>query len=372
MSADAELEAAEQRLGRAWLGLEGIADGFEERIHPDDEMFLTARAARAGRARVQYYRDGQEVVRSLRHMLACAGRTLGDASRVLEMACGFGRVTRHLVQEVAPERITAAEILEPAIGFMSETFGVDARLSATDPIDFDAGSDFDLIFVSSLFSHLPRERFVEWLRTLYGALSPTGLLVFSTHGARVIPSISKSSDGFTFVPRSESRGLDTAEYGSTFVRPDVVRALADEAGVTNLVGVDRELWKLQDVFVGSRASLAALESWDNSPYVHGLVDRLLFSDDGRFHIDGWAAESGAGARLQDVRLVVNGQDLAGVELGAAREDVADAWGRPEWIHSGWSLQGKLPPIDPGRHVLGVRARSDAGTTDVFDVLDLDV
>ena len=76
---------------------------------------------------------------------------------------------------------------------------------------------FDLIYVGSLYSHLPRERFEAYLRRMFDALAPQGLLIFTTHGDAVEPGIPKEPGGFTFVPSSESERLDTQEYGSSFV-----------------------------------------------------------------------------------------------------------------------------------------------------------
>ena len=36
-----------RRIGRAWLEISGLHQGFEERVHEADEMFLTAKRAEA-------------------------------------------------------------------------------------------------------------------------------------------------------------------------------------------------------------------------------------------------------------------------------------------------------------------------------------
>jgi SAM-dependent methyltransferase len=359
-----------RRVGRAFLEIEGLADGFIETIHPADEMFLTARLAEAvqpGRSRLQYYRDGREVVRSLHNLLETAGRTLGGCGRVLEMACGYGRVTRHLVRELPPECITAAEILEPAVGFVGETLGVDARLSCTDPSAFHVGSGFDLILVSSLFSHLPRSRFGEWLEVLYEALDPQGLLVFSTHGQGVIPEISKDPGGFTFVPQSESLGLEATEYGSTFVSPEVVAEIAQEHGLAHLTSLERELWMLQDLYVASPSPMRGMEAWRNASFVQGVVDRVLVRD-GEFHIDGWAADTRRDMPMRCVRLLIDGAEVATVAVDKPRADVARGKGREDWLYSGWALHGRMPELPHGAHLLAAQGVSASGATGVIDIL----
>jgi SAM-dependent methyltransferase len=359
-----------RRIGRAFLEIEGLAEGLEESIHPDDEMFHTARLAEAahpGRSRLQYYRDGQEVVHALKNMLDAAGRPLAGCDRLLEMACGYGRVTRHLVRELPAANITSVEILEPAVEFVGQTMGVDARTSCTDPSRLNIGSDFDVILVSSLFSHLPRARFGEWLQSLYGLLSPRGVLVFSAHGPEAVPEIAKDPSGFTFVPQSESLNLDSAEYGSAFVTPDMVREIAREEGLAHIAFVERDLWMLQDLYVVSRVALPGLSAWQNVSFVQGVIDRVQIQE-GEFAIDGWAADSRRGVPMQSVRLLVDGQEVASVEVKAPRADVARLKGRPDWAHSGWSLHGRLPELASGEHLLAAEGVSTTGATGVLDIL----
>jgi len=358
-----------RRIGRAFLEIEGLTRGFEEAIHPADEMFHTACLAEAvhpGRSRLQYYRDGQEVVHSLKNLLGAAGTSLGHCDRLLEMACGYGRVTRHLARELAPECITAVEILEPAVDFVGQTLGADARLSCTDPSKLDVGSDFDIILVSSLFSHLPRSRFGEWLQALAERLSPRGVLVFSTHGPDVVPEVVKDPSGFTFVPQSESLNLDGAEYGSAFVDSDVVREIAFERGLVHIASVERDLWMLQDLYVVSRSAIPGLSSWQNVSFVQGVMDRVLIRGD-EFSIDGWAADSRRGVSMESVQLLVDGSEVARVAVNAPRSDVADLKGRPDWAQSGWSLHGRLPELAPGEHLLAARGVSTTGATGVLDL-----
>lgn len=370
----AEESELSRLVGREWLELTGIADGFEERIHEADEMFLTARRAEqanVGRSRLQYYRDGHEVVASLNNLLDATGRSFRSCGRILEMACGFGRVTRHLVREIPPECITAVEIIEPAVDFVADTFGVDARRSCTDPVDFDLGEEFDLIVVSSLFSHLPRARFGEWLEALYAALTPRGMLVFSTHGAGVLPEVPKDPSGFTFIPQSESLGLDGEEYGSTFVDQGVVDVIAREHGVAHLVSLERELWMLQDVHVASKQPVRGIERWRHVSFVQGVVDRMIVRD-GAFHVDGWAADTRPEVPMSGVKLLLDGREVALIPVGNPRIDVARVKGRPDWLQSGWALEGRVPEVEPGRHLLAAQGISATGASGVLDIVAVDL
>ena len=275
------------------------------------------------------------------------------------------------MRELPADCITAVEILEPAVGFVGETLGVDARASCTDPAAFDVGSGFDLILVSSLFSHLPRQRFGQWLETLYSALSPRGLLVFSTHGPGVVPEIPKDPSGFTFVPQSESLGLEAAEYGSTFVSQDMVTQIAREHGIAHLSFAERDLWMIQDLHVASRAPVRGFDAWRNVSFVQGVVDRIVI-EDGEFHIDGWAADTRHDMPMRCVRLLVDGREVASIPVDQPRVDVARFKKRTDWLYSGWSLHGQMPELPPGEHLLAAKGVSATGATGVLDIMPVTV
>ena len=90
-------------------------------------------------------------------------------------------MTRFLVREVPPERIWVADVYAGGVRFQEERFGVHGIVSTIRPEDFACAERFDAILVTSLFTHLPDERFVAWLRVLLGLLAPGGMLAFSAH-----------------------------------------------------------------------------------------------------------------------------------------------------------------------------------------------
>ncbi len=363
------------RLGRAYLEAEGLASTFVETIHPEDEMHSTLEATvGAGKsARVEYWKSGREVILALENILSHCGKGWGDLNHVLEFACGYGRVTRHLIQVVDPKVVEGSEILGDAVKFVRETFGVRAFESSTDPDQLELPPHFDLIFASSLFSHLPRHRFEQWLTKLSHALAPGGILVFSTHGSTVRSEVPKDSTGFTFIRQSESANLSTDEYGSTFVTPEVVEEIARDCQVARIAGVERELWSLQDLYVASRDPALRLDDWRNMSFVRGSIDRFDTSPEGQFRISGWAADAAAGEKVCEVTLLVDGSREVPAILGQERQDVANAHSRSEWSHSGWYLEGILPPeIAAGDYVIAAFGHSSSGRRMCFDVRAIEV
>jgi SAM-dependent methyltransferase len=225
-------------------------------IHPEDEMhlFLARHPSTRDTAEPAYYRSGAKMLWALQDMLRELGIELAGVGRFLEFACGYGRFTRHLVRVVDPSRVVGSDLYHDAVDFQRATFGVDGFYSTIDPDDLEIPGTFDVIFVASLFSHLPEDLFRRWLDKLYGALAPGGVLVFSTHGPvclepkRVIPP-----SGLLYHPQSESRTHSDEHYGSTYVTPAYVHAaVAALTGQPVELERPRGLFEFQDVYVVRR------------------------------------------------------------------------------------------------------------------------
>jgi len=195
--------------------------------------------------------------------------------------------------------------------------------------------------------------------------------VFSVHGAGAVPEIAKDQSGFTFIPHSESLNLDSAEYGSAFVSHEVVAEIARERCIAHLASVERDLWMLQDLYVVSRAPIRGFGAWRNVSFVQGVIDHVLIKD-GEYAIDGWAADSRHDMPMRSVRLLIDGLEVASVDVDKRRVDVARIKGRPDWLNSGWSLHGQLPELSPGEHLLAAKGVSATGVTGVIDILPVTV
>ncbi|MHC4846061.1 MAG: class I SAM-dependent methyltransferase [Planctomycetota bacterium] len=363
-------DASALALGRAWLAAQGCADGLVETIHARDEMYLTIAdypQLDAERQMVEYLRAGHEALTVLHDVLGRAGRTLGQLDATLEFACGYGRLTRFLVRELPPERLWSAEILPDAVAFVGATFGVHALSSATDPAQLRLPRRYPLIWVGSLFSHLPRPRFEAWLARLYDALDDDGLLVFSTHGADVIPEVPKDPSGFTFVPQSESLSLDAAEYGSAYVTPDVLREIAVGCGVHHLHGVERDLWWIQDVWVAAKRAQPGLERRTRAPVVRGAIDHLKIDAAGQAWVGGWTLAAASDAPVRSVSLLLDGRPIADAALG---EPSTDQDMLPDCVHAAWNLHGSVAGLPPGRHVLAAVATAESGRPFCVDARSL--
>jgi SAM-dependent methyltransferase len=275
-------------------------------------------------------------------------------------------VTRHLVGRVDASRIWSSDIIAEAVRFVGRAFGVNTLVSTQHPDRLQLSECFDLIIVSSLFSHLPRNRFAAWLERLGRALSPTGLLVFSTHGEELHPEVAKHPSGFTFVSRSETRLLDLDEYGSTFVSQQVVEAMARESGLEHLYGLPRELWQFQDVYAVSRVPVPGLEGWRHASGVKGMLDECWLPASGGVRVEGWVGETCPDEEVVEVFIESPRREPVSAHLGLPRDDVAVGCQRADWARAGWVVEdlGYVPA--PGE-VLIARAVSSSGRSLIFDM-----
>jgi SAM-dependent methyltransferase len=120
----------------------------------------------------------------LESALASVGRRLGDFEAVLDFGCGCARVLAELEQrlgsgaallgcDIDAEAIRWAQRNHPAM-----RFAVNGPLP---PLPYDDGS-FDLLFASSVFTHVNEAAQQAWLEELTRVLAPGGLAIVSVYG----------------------------------------------------------------------------------------------------------------------------------------------------------------------------------------------
>lgn len=232
--------------------------GLDCRIAQSDDIFrFFAGHPTSSNPLRDYLADGWRTLSELMVLLEEVDRPLLKMASVLEFASGHGRFTRHLVKALAgPARVTVSDVVDDAVGFATQSFGVSGFVSSTQPENVTWPAQYQLVFVLSLFSHLPRRTWGRWLRHLYGALAPGGVLVFSTHGAKAArhDNVALDPDGFFFAPSSESQAIDAQDYGTAFTSEAFVRArIAEEVGSDKLIHQQpQHFWNHQDAWVVRR------------------------------------------------------------------------------------------------------------------------
>jgi SAM-dependent methyltransferase len=346
------IDATESPLVRALLRETGW--NVDTLISPLDTMYTASLQRGHEVSLVEYFQRGIE---SFHASAAVASSLRTREPRILEFAAGFGRLTRFLVKKYDPGRIVTSDIDEPAVEFCRERIGVRSLLSAMEPEDLEIDEKFDLILVYSLFSHLPADRFSRWLKRLYELLDDGGFLVISVHDDRSVPPEHRGPDGFTFTPDSESRFLESAVYGSTWVSPEYVHgAIAATCPGAMTTHVPWGLSNYQDIYVIGRGAKAA--SFDPGPF--GFFDVCRREAD-QLQLIGWAAHHDPAHRAASVSAILDGRELGSTTVFTNRPEVAAFTGEERHAASGWGIVVPFPETTaPNGGSLLIKAVSETG------------
>jgi len=229
-----------------WLNTEGIErfsevkDALAPFPHSDLMQIVSGMTSE-----IEFARSGSKIFRCLTEVLQLYGCSWNNFSRILDFACGCGRVSR-LLQKYADQcEIVGSDINQDHISWLNDHlgFGKFYKNGSVPPSPFDSGH-FDLVFCISLFSHLNESAHLLWLEELRRITQRDKILVLTTHGQRALevlnlrPDICSkiglselqlnearekmSSDSYAFI-RQEDSYIDKDSYGFTFIPTAYVR-----------------------------------------------------------------------------------------------------------------------------------------------------
>ena len=195
---------------------------------------------------------------------------VSEPRRILDFACGYGRVLRWFRAAYPEAEITAADIFEPMPAFCRRWLGADQGVMVPkDPTGLNLGT-FDLIWVGSLLSHCDADAWSRFLAFFRRSLE--GTLVFTTPGpafaegglrtradtsrlteaqtAHVLRSYDES--GFGYCPTI------TEDHGDCVCAPQWVEQRVSEAGM-QVIGRLEAGWTGQDVYACRLSVRAVVE-----------------------------------------------------------------------------------------------------------------
>lgn len=244
--------------------LHGLLGNFSEwmgvnaTIAPEDDIFrFFANHPTSLNPVRDYLSDGWRTMVELQDALDLHHLSLRRCTSFLEFASGQGRFTRHLVRVLNKGQLTVSDVVPGSVDFLKSTFGVQGFYSSAQAEDLKIEKKYDVIFVLSLFSHLPTTVWSAWIRVLFDALGEQGLLVFSTHGEKcaALVGVDLSQEESKFFAASESSVLEGEAYGCTYARLAFVQhlvhtTLGDKVSVKV---IPNHFWGNQDAIMVSRA-----------------------------------------------------------------------------------------------------------------------
>lgn len=227
--------------------------GVNCEIHPNDEIFcFFYNHPTSTNPLRDYFADGWRTLYELMVVLEKVGRPLVGCNSFLEFASGYGRLTRHLAKFPGADKVHASDLMPESVEFTKEKFGVDGFYSNSSPSLVQFPQQYEIVFVLSLFSHLPRSSWADWLEKLCSAVELNGYLIFSTHGEGFAKrnGVELDAEGFFFVASSESEHLLGEEYGTTITSPQFVEDMIERIPNMEIALFQADhFWSGQDAWV---------------------------------------------------------------------------------------------------------------------------
>ena len=343
-------------------------EDFKLKICEDDEMYLFSLTNVADdlddgtRALVRYYAIGRSVLNTVKQVVEWHFGSFENVPSFLDFACGYGRFTRFLIQEMPPEKIWVSDIYANAVKFQTEYLGVNGIVSTGQPKNYLIERKFDCILANSFFSHMPERTFTNWLQNLYDLLTPNGILMFSVHDECLLePHIEMPANGILFSPQSESQSLDKEEYGTTYVTEKFVRELVEKVsgGKAFVHRIKKGICKFQDLYVVTNQLVRDFSELKFNHQPGGYIDVAAFTSKGSLYLEGWAADVNLDGRIEEVQVLVNGEVVQRCEPFYDRPDVAAHFQKDAILQSGWNCYLPKNTVTP-QDVLIVKAINNYG------------
>ena len=350
------------------------SDTFNANICVEDEMYITLKNifnGNAGEACTEYFRTGRQMIDLVSQVVRKYFDDYTNLSSFLEFACGYGRFTRYLVEELPADRIWGADIYPEAVGFQKREFGVNGIVSTKRPEDFTSNKKFDFIFVASLFSHLPEDTFRGWLRRLYELLAPGGILLFSVHDIDLIPPGHTMPDkGILFIEESESRSLETSDYGYTYVTESFVRDVIGEitGKEPRYFRSPRSLYHCQCVYIITNDTKRNIADLTVCPGPLGAVDNLVLHDDSTLELAGWATDF-CGDCYVDIQIMAKGNVIGTSKPSFDRQDIVDGFHDETLLRSGWNCFVSLAELQSADRII-VKTTNSSGIERVLKIASI--
>jgi len=147
-------------------------------VAADDHMFPASGEMSA------YLNVGQAALQAVTLAQMSVGQS--QPQRIMDFGCGAGRVTRWFRAAYPAAHLTASELRQESLDFVCSEFDATPHVSSQNLRDLTLPGAYDLIWVGSVITHLSESDSRFLLDRLFGALEPGGVMVFTTHGRKML------------------------------------------------------------------------------------------------------------------------------------------------------------------------------------------
>jgi SAM-dependent methyltransferase len=141
-------------------------------------------------------REGFNAYRTWKRLAAKHGRPVHRDTRILDFGCGWGRILRFFMRDVAPGNLFGVDVMPMAVDLCKETnpWGQFSQVPAFPPSTLP-DNHFDLIYLYSVFSHLSQKACDAWITEFSRILKPGGLVIATTWPREFIQDCERTRQG---------------------------------------------------------------------------------------------------------------------------------------------------------------------------------
>lgn len=141
----------------------------------------------AGAFYPEFFQHGINMINDMQAMLSGQGINLFQFNNMLDFGCGCGRFLIPLSMMTDAKIISGTDIDHESIKWMKAHHAQfkDLDVNNTQPPLKYGDNTFDFIFCISIFTHLPEDMQVSWLKELLRVMQPGGYGIFTVHGDNI-------------------------------------------------------------------------------------------------------------------------------------------------------------------------------------------
>jgi len=182
---------------------------------------------------------------------------------ILDFGCGHGRVLRHIRAYFPDSNIFVCDTNGDGVDYCVRTFRAKPLIGGDKVLSRPKQYQFDLVWLGSVFTHLPHNQWIQLFDALFNCVRPKDLLVFTTAGRHVerllaggelggvsqedAEALSRSFKISGFGYGRYSRGI--ADYGRSLVLPSFVLSLIESTRMRGFALFMESHWdRRQDVY----------------------------------------------------------------------------------------------------------------------------
>ena len=155
---------------------------MKDKVSPADDMYFGDNA----NVHDHYFKTGLELATYVANKISSSHLSKLDEIQLLELPCGYGRVTRHLIDIIKNAKVTACDVQNDSVIFQRDYFKSNAVLIKEPLCVYNELNDnfFDLAIMGSLVTHLNEEDILSVIKSVHDKLKKNGLFIITIHGSR--------------------------------------------------------------------------------------------------------------------------------------------------------------------------------------------